>query len=77
MTLRMRIISAVAGVAAVLATVAVARSVHTYSAARPEATSGTVGMAPADSTPFQAGRNFACGLPSQAVCEKVETWFPE
>jgi hypothetical protein len=78
MTFRMRIISAVAGVAAVLATVAVARTIHTHTAAGPQQTRGTVGVAPAQpATPFQAGRNFACGLPSQAACDTVETWFPE
>ena len=72
----MKIISATAVAAALLATVAVARTVQTHVTAV-QATSGQAIAAIPHSAPFVRHDNFACALPNEAECEKIETLLPK
>jgi hypothetical protein len=76
-----KILSATAVAAALLATVAVARTVQTHVAAanatHGQATSSeTVGMA-IHTAPFVRHHNFACALANEADCEKIEMLLPK
>ena len=75
MTLRTKIFSAAAAAAVLLATVAVARTVHSHSAV-PATHQSTIGAAPSSAAPA-IRHNFGCASPSEAECQKQETWFPE
>jgi hypothetical protein len=59
-----------AAAAALLATVAVARTVHTHATASMPALHATVGAA------LHPHTNFACAPSVQADCDKLD-WFPE
>ncbi|HZT27694.1 MAG TPA: hypothetical protein VFA57_18535 [Pseudolabrys sp.] len=76
MTHKNKIVSAAAVAAVLLATVAVARTVHTHANA-PQTVQRNGAAGPADSGPAIGPHNFACGLPQASDCQKVETWFPE
>ena len=67
-----KLITAAVIAVALLATVAVARTVHTHSAANAPV-HDTVGLAPAPGAPL---RNFACAPSIQSDCAKLD-WFPE
>ena len=74
MTSRIKILSAATALAVLLATVAVARSVHSY---RPPGTSHASAMSTVQSkAPARHYGNFACPGPNEADCEKFD-WFPE
>jgi hypothetical protein len=76
MSNKMKIISATAVAAALLATVAVARTVQTHVTAV-QATSGQAIATIPHSAPFVRHDNFACALPNEAECEKIETLLPK
>ena len=77
MSSKMKILSATAVAAALLATVAVARTVQTHVAANTHATTvQAVGALP-HSAPFVRHDNFACALASAAECEKIEMLLPK
>ena len=76
MTSTMKILSVTAVAAALLATVAVARTVHTHVAAV-QATSGQAIATLPHSAPFVRHDNFACALASAAECEKIEMLLPK
>ena len=81
MTSRTKIFSAIFSAAAaaviVLATVAVARTVHSHRASAVAAVhQSAAGAAPSSTVPAMR-HNFGCASPSEAECEKQETWFPE
>ena len=79
-TRKLKLISAALGAAALLATVAVAHTVRSHeTTGAAVAAQATTGQAPAPGAtgPFQSRGTFACGLPSAADCQKVESWFPE
>jgi hypothetical protein len=63
-----------AAAAALLATVAVARTVHTHATANMPALHATVGAAPQGA--LHPRTNFACAPSVQADCGKLD-WFPE
>ena len=73
MSRKTTLISATVLAAALLATVAVARTVHTHTAAAP-ALHATVGAAP--QTALRPHTNFACAQAVARDCEKLD-WFPE
>ncbi|HXX25212.1 MAG TPA: hypothetical protein VEJ40_00995 [Pseudolabrys sp.] len=74
MTSRIKILSAAAALAVLLATVAVARSVHSY---RPPGASRAGAMsATQNKVPARHYGNFACPGPNEADCEKLD-WIPE
>ena len=77
MSSTMKILSATAVTAALLATVAVARTVHTRVAANLHATTGQAIAAIPHSAPFVRHDNFACALASAAECEKIELLLPK
>lgn len=78
MTSRMKILSAAATVAVLLATVAVARTVHSHAtSALHAAHESTIAAAPGQMMPARRHGNIACAAASEAECEKLETWFPE
>jgi uncharacterized protein YqgC (DUF456 family) len=63
---------------ALIASVAVARTVHTRAAADAQATTGSVtGASAGPMTAAPSHGNFACPLVNAADCEKLETWQPE
>lgn len=68
----MKIVSATAIAAALLATVSVARTVHIHGAAPAAA---TVGLLPEAAQP-RPHANFACAPSLRADCDKLD-WFPE
>ena len=68
-----KFIAATVIAAALLATVAVARTVHTHTATAPAA-QVTVGAAP--QTALHPHTNFACAQAVEQACEKLD-WFPE
>jgi hypothetical protein len=70
---KIQIISATVIAAVLLATVAVARTVHTRTAAAP-APHATVGAAPQSA--LHPHTNFACAQAVARDCEKLD-WFPE
>ncbi len=72
MTSRTKIFSAVAAAAILLATVAVARTVHTHTAAVSAMHQGTTGNAAAPAL----RHNFACATAVESECDKFD-WFPE
>jgi hypothetical protein len=78
--------------AVLLATVAVARTVHTHAAGpfvtigqavTGQSTSGqatrgrTFGATAGQVAPSGRLGNFACALPNVAACQNIETWLPE
>jgi hypothetical protein len=72
-----KFIAATVLAAGLLATVAVARTVHTHTTAAPanaSATHATVGAAPQSA--LRPHSNFACAPSVQADCDKLD-WFPE
>jgi hypothetical protein len=76
MTSRTKIFSAVAAAAILLATMAVARTVHTHTAsASPAMHQTTIGAAPNSAAPA-VRRNFACATAVESECDKFD-WFPE
>ncbi len=78
MTSRMKILSAAATAAVLLATVTVARTVHSHATSVLQAThEGTIGATRSQTAPSRRHGNIACAAPSEAECEKLETWFPE
>ena len=77
MSSTMKILSATAVAAALLATVAVARTVQTHVAANAHAaTVQAVGTIP-HSPPFVRHDNFACAFANEAECEKIEMLLPK
>ncbi len=72
----MKILSATAVAAALLATVAVARTVQTHVAAMHATTGQAIATIP-HSAPFVRHDNFACALASAAACEKIELLLPK
>ena len=70
-----KILSATVVAAALLATVAVARTVQTHVTANLAQRSETVGAAP-HTAPFVRHNNFACGLANEVDCEKIEMLLP-
>jgi len=75
---KIRFISAAAAVVALLATVAVARTVHTHvTTAGTHATSGKVTGTP-PSQPASPHRHgvIVCGMANDSDCEKLEMLFP-
>jgi hypothetical protein len=74
MSSTMKIISATAVAAALLATVAVARTVHTHVAANAPAAHATIGSAPQGT--LRPHANFACAPSVVRDCETLD-WFPE
>lgn len=60
--------------AALLATVAVARTVHTRAPANAAATHATLGAAPQNA--LRPHTNFACAQAVARDCERLD-WFPE
>jgi hypothetical protein len=68
-----KLISATVIAAALLATVAVARTVHTHTAAAP-APQVTIGAAPQSA--LRPHANFACAQAVARDCERLD-WFPE
>ena len=77
MSKTMKILSATAVAAALLATVAVARTVQTHVAANLRATTGQAIGASPHGAPFVRHDNFACALASAAECEKIEMLLPK
>ena len=76
MSSTMKILSATAIAAALLATVAVARTVHTHVAAA-QATLGQAIATIPHSAPFVRHDNFACAFPNEVACEKIESLLPK
>ena len=76
MSTTMKILSATAVAAALLATVAVAHTVHTQVAAA-QTTSGQAIATIPHSAPFVRHDNFACALASETECEKIEMLLPK
>ena len=74
MSSKMKIFSAAAVAAGLLATVAVARTVHTHVAALQ---AGQIMSAAPHTPPFVRHNNFACGLANEAECEKIEMLLPK
>ena len=77
MSRKMKILSATAVAAALLATVAVAHTVQTRVAANAHATTIQVTGAVPHSAPFVRHDNFACALANEAACEKIEGLLPK
>ena len=77
MSKTMKILSATAVAAALLATVAVARTVRTHVASNLHATTGQAIAPIPHSAPFVRHDNFACALASAAACEKIEMLLPK
>lgn len=77
MSSTMKILSAIAVTATLLATVAVARTMHTRVAANLHATTGQSMATIPHSPPFVRHDNFACALASVAECEKLELLMPK
>jgi len=76
---KMKFLSAAACVLALIATVAVARTVHTHalSADHPRVSSGKViGSVPAQTTPPRRHGIIVCGMAIDSDCEKIETLLP-
>ena len=76
---KMKFLSAAVGVLALVATVAVARTVHThaFSADHPRVSSGkALGSAPAEATPPRRHGIIVCGMAIDSDCEKIETLLP-
>ena len=78
MSRKIRLLSAAAGIAALLATVAVARTVHTHGvpANNPVTAGKVIGAAPAQTTPARRHGIIVCGMALDADCEKIETLLP-
>jgi len=75
---KIRLLSAAAVVAALIATVAVARTVHTHVVpANPPVTTGKVtGTPPAQAVPARRHGIIVCGMALDGDCEKIETLLP-
>jgi hypothetical protein len=71
-----KFLSAVVVAAALLATVAVARTVQTHVAANVIHRGETIGAAP-HTAPFVRHNDFACGLANESDCEKIEMLLPK
>jgi hypothetical protein len=72
----MKFLSTAAAVVALIATVAVARTVHTHavSADQPRVSSGkVVGTAPAQTMPSLRHGIIVCGMAVDSDCEKLES----
>jgi hypothetical protein len=79
MSRKIRLLSAAAGVAALVATVAVARTVHTHGVLGnnpPVSTGKVIGTAPAQTTPARRHGIIVCGMALDNDCEKIETLLP-
>ena len=77
MSLTMKILASTAVAAALLATVAVAHTVQTRVAASAHATAVHATGTDAHTPPFLRHNNFACALPNEAACEKIEMLLPK
>jgi len=76
---KMKFLSAVVGVAALIATVAVARTVHTHAvpADQAHASSGKViDTVPSQTAPARRHGVIVCGMAIDSDCEKIETLLP-
>jgi len=75
---KIKFLSAAAAVAALIATVAAARTVHTHVApAASHVTSGKViGTTPSQTTPSPRHGAIVCGMALDSNCEKLETLLP-
>jgi hypothetical protein len=75
---KMKFLSAAVAIAALIGTVAVARTVHTHVAPVGEhASSGKVtGTTPSAATPPQRHGTIVCGMALDSDCEKLETLLP-
>jgi hypothetical protein len=75
---KMKFLSAAVGLVALIATVAVARTVHTHAVpADARAMNGKVtATAPAQATPSRRHGNIVCGMALDLDCEKLETLLP-
>jgi len=73
-----KLLAAAAGMVALIATVAVARTVHTHTnVATPAQVSGKVtGTTPAQTTPLAHHGILTCGMALDSDCEKFETFMP-
>jgi hypothetical protein len=74
-----KFLSAAAAVAVLIATVAVARTVHTHTVPADQAhvtTGKIVGTPPAQTTPTPPHGVIACGMALDSDCEKLETLLP-
>ena len=71
-----KFLSAAVVAAALLATVAVARTVQTRVAINVMHRGETIGAAP-HTAPFVRHNNFACGLANETDCEKIEMLLPK
>jgi hypothetical protein len=73
---KMKLLSAAVAVAALVATVAVARTVHTHAVPANHASNGNVGTAPDQTTPLRRHGIIVCGMAIDSDCEKIETLLP-
>jgi hypothetical protein len=73
---KMKFLSAAVAVAALVATVAVARTVHTHAVPANHASNGNVGTAPDQTTPPRRHGIIVCGMAIDSDCEKIETLLP-
>ena len=70
-----KFLSAAVGVVALIATVAVARTVHTHAISTDQprvSTDKVIGTAPAQTTPARRHGIIACGMAIDSDCEKIE-----
>ena len=73
-----KFLSAAVVAVALIASVAVARTVQTHAAADAQATTGSVtGASAGPMTAAPMPRHFRCPYTNAADCEKLETWLPE
>jgi methionine-rich copper-binding protein CopC len=74
---KMTFLSAAVAVAALIATVAVAHTVHTHAVPANQASSGKViGTAPDQATPPRRHGIIVCSMAIDSDCEKIETLLP-
>ncbi|HEY6861467.1 MAG TPA: hypothetical protein VI358_16990 [Pseudolabrys sp.] len=74
---KMKFLSAAVAVAALVATVAVARTVHTHAVPTNQASrSKVIGTAPDQATPPRRHGLIVCGMAIDSDCEKIETLLP-
>ncbi|MGC2827544.1 MAG: hypothetical protein WA322_25505 [Pseudolabrys sp.] len=74
---KMKFLSAAVAVAALIATVAVARTVQTHAVPANHASSSKViGTAPDQATPPRRHGIIVCGMAIDSDCEKIETLLP-
>jgi hypothetical protein len=74
---KMKFLSAAVAVAALVATVAVARTVHTHAVPTNQASRNKViGTVPDQATPPRRHGVIVCGMAIDSDCEKIETLLP-